>query len=224
MLTQRSRYGLRAMILLARETAGGPPVPMSHIAAEAVVPRKFLEIILTELKNANLVVSTRGKQGGFHLDRPAELISFGDVIRVIEGPLALVPCVSRTAFRKCDDCPTLEGCSLREALLRARDYDWVIDAQGLLKSRVLGKLAGGRLRIGYDSKEPGKLWLHRLVQRFPEGHVQRRYIGDEHAPMLQHLIPFLENLRQTATSLGGLGVLAFLEAREVAELDGGARE
>ena len=98
MLTQRSRYGLRAMILLARETAGGPPVPMSHIAAEAVVPRKFLEIILTELKNANLVVSTRGKQGGFHLARPAELISFGDVIRVIEGPLALVPCVSRTAW------------------------------------------------------------------------------------------------------------------------------
>lgn len=74
------------------------------------------------------------------------------------------------------------------ATLRARDYDWVIDAQGLLKSRVLARLAGGRLRIGYDSKEPGKLWLHRLVQRFPEAHTQRRFIGDEHAPMLAALV------------------------------------
>lgn len=71
--------------------------------------------------------------------------------------------------------------------LKARDYDWVIDAQGLLKSRALARLAGGRWRIGYDSKEPGKHWLHQVVQRFPEAHAQRRHIGDEHAPMLQAL-------------------------------------
>lgn len=68
--------------------------------------------------------------------------------------------------------------------LKARDYDWVIDAQGLFKSRVLLRLAGGRFRIGYDSKEPGKHWLHQLVQRHPEAHAARRFIGDEHAPML----------------------------------------
>lgn len=73
------------------------------------------------------------------------------------------------------------------ALLRARDYDWVIDAQGLFKSRALARLAGGKLRIGYDSKEPGKLWMQRLVLRCPEAHVQRRFVGDEHAPMLQAL-------------------------------------
>lgn len=121
MLTQRSRYGLRAMLLLAREQAGAPPVPMSRIASEAVVPRKFLEIILTELKNANLVVSTRGKQGGFHLARPAELISFGDVIRVIEGPLALVPCVSRTAYKRCKDCKDEVTCEIRRAMTIVRD-------------------------------------------------------------------------------------------------------
>lgn len=121
MLTQRSRYGLRAMLLLARESAGDPPVPMSRIASEAVVPRKFLEIILTELKNANLVVSTRGKQGGFHLARPAELISFGDVIRVIEGPLALVPCVSRTAYKRCKDCKDEISCEIRRAMTIVRD-------------------------------------------------------------------------------------------------------
>jgi Rrf2 family protein len=121
MLTQRSRYGLRAMILLADEEPGSPPVPMSRIAVEANVPRKFLEIILTELKNANLVTSTRGKQGGFQLARPSHLISFGDIIRVIEGPLALVPCVSRTAYKKCKDCKDEATCEIRRAMLVVRD-------------------------------------------------------------------------------------------------------
>ncbi len=73
------------------------------------------------------------------------------------------------------------------AALKARDYDWVIDAQGLFKSRALARLAGGRFRIGYHSKEPGRHWLHQRVQRHPEAHAQRRFIGDEHAPMLQAL-------------------------------------
>ncbi len=121
MLTQRSRYGLRAMLLLAREMPGHAPVPMSRIAREAVVPRKFLEIILTELKAASLVVSTRGKQGGFALARPSHLISLGDVIRTIEGPLALVPCVSRTAYKRCKDCRDEAACEIRRAMMIVRD-------------------------------------------------------------------------------------------------------
>ncbi len=121
MLTQRSRYGLRAMLLLARQDRDAAPTPMSRIAFEAQVPRKFLEIILTDLKGADLVVSTRGKQGGFHLARPAHLISFGDIIRVIEGPLALVPCVSRTAYKKCKDCRDEATCEIRLAMMTVRD-------------------------------------------------------------------------------------------------------
>lgn len=121
MLTQRSRYGLRAMLLLAKEIPGHAPVPMSRIAAEACVPRKFLEIILTELKGANLVRSTRGKQGGFALARAAHLISLGDIIRVIEGPLALVPCVSRTAYKRCKDCHDEAACEIRRAMMIVRD-------------------------------------------------------------------------------------------------------
>lgn len=121
MLTQRSRYGLRAMLLLARQDMNGPPLPMSRIAKEAQVPRKFLEIILTELRGATLVESTRGKQGGFHLARPAHMISFGDIIRVIEGPLALVPCVSRTAYRRCKDCHSEDACEIRRAMMIVRD-------------------------------------------------------------------------------------------------------
>ncbi|MBA3896743.1 MAG: Rrf2 family transcriptional regulator [Sphingomonadaceae bacterium] len=121
MLTQRSRYALRAMLVLANEAPGRPPVPMSRIAAEAQIPRKFLEIILGELRQAGFLLSTRGKAGGFRLARPAHLISFGDIIRTIEGPLALVPCVSRTAYKRCKDCRDEATCAIRRAMLIVRD-------------------------------------------------------------------------------------------------------
>ena len=109
------------MLVLANEQIGQPPVPMSRIATEAQIPRKFLEIILGELRQAGFVNSTRGKSGGFHLSRPAHVISFGDIIRTIEGPLALVPCVSRTAYRRCKDCVNEAQCEIRIAMLRVRD-------------------------------------------------------------------------------------------------------
>ena len=121
MLTQRSRYALRAMLLLANESSGGPPVPMTRIAAEANVPRKFLELILADLRDAGLLHSRRGKLGGYNLSRPTHLISLGEIIRVIEGPLALVPCVSRTAYRACKDCRSEADCAIRHAMLRVRD-------------------------------------------------------------------------------------------------------
>ncbi len=121
MLTQRSRYALRAMIFLAGQQMGGPPVPMNRIAAAANVPRKFLELILAELREAGFLHSHRGKAGGYCLSRRPHLISLGEVIRVIEGPLALVPCVSRTAYRPCKDCADEATCAIRIAMARVRD-------------------------------------------------------------------------------------------------------
>ena len=125
MLTQRSRYALRAMLFLAEAEravgVGGPPIPMTRIAAEATVPRKFLELILADLRDAGLLNSHRGKMGGYRLARRAHLISLGEVIRVIEGPLALVPCVSRTAYRRCNDCHDEASCAIRHAMMRVRD-------------------------------------------------------------------------------------------------------
>ena len=120
------------MLFIAREPADGPPIPMSRIAVEAQVPRKFLEIILAELRTAGLLVSTRGKYGGFHLARDAHSISFGDIIRVIEGPLALVPCVSRTAYRRCKDCRDEAMCEIRRAMMDVRD-----DSARILDGRSL---------------------------------------------------------------------------------------
>jgi Rrf2 family protein len=121
MLTQRSRYALRAMLFIAEAPAGSGPIPMTRIAAEATVPRKFLELILADLREAGLLHSTRGKMGGYRLSRPTHLISLGEVIRVIEGPLALVPCVSRTAYRRCLDCKSEADCAIRHAMMRVRD-------------------------------------------------------------------------------------------------------
>lgn len=121
MLTQRSRYALRAMLFLAQAPADSPPIPMGKIAQEANVPRKFLELILADLREAGFLISHRGKMGGYALSRPAHLISLGEIIRVIEGPLALVPCVSRTAYRRCTDCKDEAACAIRIAMLRVRD-------------------------------------------------------------------------------------------------------
>ena len=118
MLSQKARYALRAMIELARENG---QVTAGELADRADAPRKFLEAILLSLSREGLVVSRRGKFGGYVLGRPAEAVSFAEIIRLVDGPLALAPCVSRTAFRRCEDCRDLAACALREALLKARD-------------------------------------------------------------------------------------------------------
>ena len=118
MLSQKARYALRAMIELARAES---QVTAGALAERADAPRKFLEAILLSLARQGLVTSHRGKFGGYRLGRAAGEISFAEVIRLVDGPLALAPCVSRTAFRRCEDCRDIVTCALREALLRARD-------------------------------------------------------------------------------------------------------
>jgi Rrf2 family protein len=138
MLSQKARYALRALVELAR-TDGGQ-LTSGELSIRADAPRKFLEAILLELSRNHLVISRRGKFGGYILARPAKDISFAEVIRVIDGPLALAPCVSpRLGYRKCDDCPDdPKACALREALRRARDAT----AQ-VLEGYTLADAAGG---------------------------------------------------------------------------------
>lgn len=118
MISQRARYAIRSLRNIAPRAA---PVSAAVIAAEEQIPRKFLEAILAELKQAGLLVSLRGARGGYHLARPGDQISFADVLRVVDGPLALAPCASRTAYRRCEDCRDVETCETRTALLAVRD-------------------------------------------------------------------------------------------------------
>lgn len=137
MLSQKARYALRALFALAK-TRSQDPVMIAEIAEQAHVPRKFLEQILLELKKRGLVHSTRGKHGGYRLGRPADDISFAEVIRVIDGPLALAPCASKTAYRRCDDCTDEKTCAIRKVLLEVRnatsdilEHSTLADALGL---------------------------------------------------------------------------------------------
>jgi Rrf2 family protein len=119
MLSQRGRYALKALINLARLESGSRQV--SAIAAEEHIPRKFLEAIMSDLRRAHLVDSARGKMGGYKLSRPADLITFGEVIRITDGPLALIPCASRNFYRRCEDCHDEAACILRRIMARVRN-------------------------------------------------------------------------------------------------------
>ncbi len=121
MLSSRAKYALRAAIHLADRAEGGGWVPTAHIAEAEAIPRKFLEAILVELRTHGLLESRRGPGGGHRLHRRAEAIAVADIIRIVDGPLALAPCASRTRFGVCADCPDVETCRMRPLLARARD-------------------------------------------------------------------------------------------------------
>src|SRR5262245_3043337 len=103
MLSQKARYALRAMLHLAARPRDEAQ-QMADVAEAANVPRKFLEQILLDLKRRGLVHSIRGRHGGYQLGRDPKDISFAEIIRLIDGPLALSPCASRTAYRRCEGC------------------------------------------------------------------------------------------------------------------------
>lgn len=119
MLSNKARYALRAMSALAEITPVSAPIGL--LAERTAAPRKFLEAILLELNRAGLLVSRRGRSGGYALARPADEISLADIIRVIDGPLALAPCASVTAPGKCQTCPDMETCPIRPALIASRN-------------------------------------------------------------------------------------------------------
>ncbi len=120
MLSQKARYALHALIVLT-EHDSDEPLMIADIAAKARVPRKFLEQILLELKKRGIVRSMRGRSGGYMLGRTPNKISFAEIIRVTDGPLALAPCVSVTAYQRCADCVDEKTCAIRKVLLAARD-------------------------------------------------------------------------------------------------------
>jgi Rrf2 family protein len=120
LLSRKSKYGLKALLLLADETGKGP-VLISDLAERDALPKKFLEAILLDLKRHGLVESRKGKGGGYYLRRRPEDITVGEVIRVLEGPLALVPCVSQTAYTRCVECIDEPTCGVRLAMQQVRD-------------------------------------------------------------------------------------------------------
>ena len=136
MLSQRGRYAMKAMISLAR--SNDEPKRVSAIAEQEDIPRKFLEAIMSDLRRVGLVESRRGQAGGYRLARPADDITFGEIIRVTDGPLALIACASQTSYQRCADCPDEAACALRRVMVTVRN-----EVSGVLDRMTLkGALAG----------------------------------------------------------------------------------
>ena len=150
MLSQKARYALRALFALGAHK-GREPVMIADIAEQANVPRKFLEQILLELKKSGIVHSQRGKFGGYTLGRPPENIAFAEVLRAIDGPLALSPCASRTAYRKCDDCDDETTCAIRKVLLSVRDATAEILETHTLAQALADEKTAKKRRRGHSS-------------------------------------------------------------------------
>jgi Rrf2 family protein len=120
MLSQKTRYAIRAMQHLADHYGEGP-VQLADIAAKQNIPPKFLTVILSELARAGIVASQRGKDGGYWLGVPPVDVRYGDLIRIMRGSLALVPCASRYAHETCKNCVEEKDCRTRALMLQVRD-------------------------------------------------------------------------------------------------------
>lgn len=120
MLSKRAKYGLMALLALAKRRSR-EPVLISDLADAEGIPKKFLEMILLELKNHGLLHSKKGKGGGYSLTKLPQAITLGSVIRILDGPLAPLPCVSQTAYAPCDDCQDETTCGIRIAMKEVRD-------------------------------------------------------------------------------------------------------
>ena len=141
MLSRKARYALRALLHLV-EHGASRTIQVGEMAEMQHIPRKYLEFIMVDLKKAGLVTSRRGPGGGYVLAKSPTEISFVEVIRAIDGPIALVPCASENFYQRCDDCHDEATCAIRRVLLQVRS-----SAVAILENTSLADAAGAELAV-----------------------------------------------------------------------------
>jgi Rrf2 family protein len=115
MISLKTKYAIKALIALAEEkAAGGTSLTIEEIATRGGTPKRFLEHILIEIRNAGYIGSRRGRVGGYFMIKEPQTISVGAILRLVEGPMAPLPCLSRRAYRKCEDCEDEASCQIRK--------------------------------------------------------------------------------------------------------------
>src|SRR5580698_5502176 len=154
-LSKRTQYCLRALYALARDYGKGPTL-IAQLAEEEAIPRKFLEQILLSLKSTGLVESKKGKGGGYTLVQPPEQITIGSVIRMVEGPLAPLPCASETRFRKCDECIDIETCGTRIVMREVRDA-----IAGILDKTTLAMVCE-KVDLARQTQNEAQAWTYEI--------------------------------------------------------------
>lgn len=138
MLTQKMKYALKALMELAAEQAGeGQPLRIEEIARRSGTPKRFLEHILLEVRNAGFIASTRGRNGGYVLIKDPREVPLSELMRLIDGPIAPLPCLSRRAYQRCEDCTDEETCRLRKVFAEVF-WSYLV----LIESLTLADLVG----------------------------------------------------------------------------------
>ena len=142
MLSKKAKYGLKAVIHLAKHYKQGS-ILITDLALKEKMPKKFLEAILLELKNKGILYSKKGQGGGYSLGRAPEEIMIGEIMRVLDGPLALVQCVSETAYARCQECKSEELCEIRMLMKEVRNaMSNILDKTSL--ADILEKVQSGK--------------------------------------------------------------------------------
>jgi Rrf2 family protein len=135
MLTQKSRYAIKALMVLAQKKADTPYMRIVEISEKAHIPKKFLEAILLDLRNKGYLGSRIGVNGGYYLTKKPDEIWLSDIIRQTSGPIAILPCVSLNYYHRCDDCPDEAACGLRAVGIEVRNATLEV-----LNNRSIGDL------------------------------------------------------------------------------------
>ena len=148
MISQKSKYALRALVSLA-QAPQGEPVFISDIADQQSIPKKFLEQILLDLKHHGILLSRRGKFGGYQLLKEPVEITFGSILRIIDGPIAPLPCLSKMAYRRCDDCKSEGNREIRRVFAEVADA-----TRNVLDRRTIADAINGGAAIPADDSLP----------------------------------------------------------------------
>ncbi|HRX00167.1 MAG TPA: Rrf2 family transcriptional regulator [Cyclobacteriaceae bacterium] len=142
MLSKKCKYAIHALVHLAKKYQQGP-VHIQEIADQERIPKKFLEAILLELRKAKILQSKKGKGGGYYLQKKPEEVNLIEIIRLMDGAIAMLPCVSLNYYEPCEECKDERICSIRTAFIGVRDETLRILAESTLARMVKNELPSG---------------------------------------------------------------------------------
>lgn len=134
MISKKTKYAINALVYLTKHKDEGP-ILISDIAASEHIPQKFLEAILLDLKRAGILASKKGKGGGYYLLRSPEEVNMAAVMRLFDGPIALLPCVTYMYYERCDECKDEKVCGIRDVFMQVRN-----ETVELLKNATLAEI------------------------------------------------------------------------------------
>lgn len=149
MITQKMKYALKALLVLADEASKGQPEPLTieEIARRAATPKRFLEHILLEVRNAGVIASLRGRSGGYVLIKSPTEVSISELLRTIDGPIAPLPCLSRRAYQRCEDCVDEASCRIRKVFADLF-YSYLVIIESLTLQDMLQSSAAAEQVLG----------------------------------------------------------------------------